>query len=148
MQRPILVVDDDPGTLKVVQASLADLGLRTICREGAAAALAELADDPPGLVVLDMMMPGMDGFEFIARFRDRPDGRDVPIVVWTVKDLGIEERSRLHAAGCAVVSKRSGGASALVAALRPLLLPGGGGEGSGPVVPEPQRASRGDSHAP
>jgi len=146
-QRAILVVDDDPATLKVVQASLAELGLRTVCREGAAAALAALADDPPGLVVLDLMMPGMDGFEFIARFRDGPDGRDVPIVVWTVKDLGIEERSRLHAAGCAVVSKRSGGASALVAALRPLLLPRAGGEGSGPVVPEPHRASGGDSHA-
>jgi protein-histidine pros-kinase len=150
-QRPILVIDDDPGTLKVVQASLSVLGLRTICRDGAAAALAQLAEDPPGLVVLDMVMPGMNGFEFIARFRARPDGRDVPIVVWTVKDLGIEERSRLHAAGCAVVSKRSGGASALVASLRPLLLPGGGrggdGDGSGPVVPENQRASRGGTHA-
>jgi CheY-like chemotaxis protein len=45
--------------------------------------------------VLDIMMPGMNGFEFISRFRELPGRGRVPIVVWTMRDLTPEEQERL-----------------------------------------------------
>jgi CheY-like chemotaxis protein len=71
-------------------------------------------------VVIDLMMPGMDGFEFIDRFRQSPQSRGAPIIVWTVKDLTLAERSRLRGAAHAVVSKSARGAAGLVEELRSL----------------------------
>ena len=84
--------------------------------------------DPPGIVIVDLLMPGVDGFEFVSRFRAMPAGRDVPIIVWTVKDLDAAERRRLLPSITALVSKNAGGSHALVEELRRLLL-------TGPVAP-------------
>jgi CheY-like chemotaxis protein len=50
----------------------------------------------PGLVLLDLMMPEMDGFTFIDELRRVPGGRQVPVIVLTVKDLTAEDRRRLN----------------------------------------------------
>jgi CheY-like chemotaxis protein len=93
---------------------LQELGYRPVCRTNAEEALQDAERDPPGVVVVDLLMPDVDGFEFISRFRRTPAGRDVPIIVWTVKDLEADERRRLQASTAAVVSKGAGGANALV----------------------------------
>ena len=77
--------------------------------------------DPPAVVIVDLLMPGTDGFEFISRLRASPAGRDVPIIVWTVKDIDGDERRRLGASACAIVSKGTGEPHALVEELRRLL---------------------------
>ena len=77
--------------------------------------------DPPGIVIVDLLMPGVDGFEFVSRFRQMPAGRDVPIIVWTVKDLDAGERRRLQPLITGLVSKNAGGSHALVQELRQLL---------------------------
>ncbi|MEP7306101.1 MAG: hypothetical protein ABJA98_11340 [Acidobacteriota bacterium] len=59
-------------------------------------------------------MPGLDGFEFIARLRATPAGAQVPIFVWTVKDLDTNERLRLEEFGGTIASQRAGGAQTLV----------------------------------
>jgi CheY-like chemotaxis protein len=66
-------------------------------------------------------MPGMDGFEFVSRFRAMPTGCDVPIIVWTVKDLDAGERRRLQPSITALVSKNAGGSHALVKELHRIL---------------------------
>jgi CheY-like chemotaxis protein len=50
-------------------------------------ALGHIADRPPGLILLDLVMPGVDGFEFLAALRRREEGRSVPVVVLTAKDV-------------------------------------------------------------
>ena len=70
----------------------------------------------------DLLMPGVDGFEFVTRFRAMPADRDVPIIVWTVKDLDAGERRQLQPSITALVSKNAGGSHALVKELRRLLL--------------------------
>jgi CheY-like chemotaxis protein len=84
-------------------------------------ALRSVEADPPGIVIVDLLMPGVDGFEFVTRFRAMPAGRDVPIIVWTAKDLEPAERRRLQLSITGLVSKNAGGSHALVEELRRLL---------------------------
>ena len=119
--RTILVVDDDPSTLKLAGAALRELGYRPVCTATAEEALLAAEADPPAVVIADLLMPHVDGFEFISRLRAVPGGRDVPILVWTVKDLDAGERRRLHGSAAVIVPKSAGGAQALVEELRRLL---------------------------
>jgi CheY-like chemotaxis protein len=75
----------------------------------------------PRAVVLDLVMPGMNGFEFLDRLRRDPAGRGVPVIVWTVKDLSSDEHALLRASAQAVVSKGRGGSAAVIAELRTFL---------------------------
>ena len=81
----ILVVDDDVTALKLAETTLAGLGCPILCRRSAETALRASVDAPPSLVVLDLVMPGVDGFEFLARFRELPECRHTPVIVWTVQ---------------------------------------------------------------
>jgi signal transduction histidine kinase/CheY-like chemotaxis protein/HAMP domain-containing protein len=109
----VLVVDDDPGSLKLVSATLKQLGYETRGEPDGAAGLRAFRERPPTAVILDLMMPGMDGFEFLERVRREPGGQGVPVIVWTVKDLTPEERTFLRSSAQAVVSKGQGGAAVL-----------------------------------
>ncbi len=122
--RPVLIVDDDPTALRLAEAALRQLGYRPVCTSSGAEALRAIASDPPAVVVIDLLMPEMDGFELVARLRDSVAGRDVPVIIWTVKDLSAAERAHLRAAAATVVYKGAGGAATLVDELRPLLRGG------------------------
>jgi signal transduction histidine kinase/CheY-like chemotaxis protein len=119
--RTILVVDDDPAALKMASLALREMGYRPVCCADPEDALRKAESDPPGIVIVDLLMPGVDGFEFVSRFRALPAGRDVPIIVWTVKDLDADERRRLQPSITGLVSKNAGGSHALVEQLRRLL---------------------------
>ena len=116
--RTVLVVDDDPKALRLADAALRELGYQALCRANAEDALLAAEADPPALVIVDLLMPGVDGFEFVSRFRATPACHHVPIIVWTVKDLDVDERRRLRAA---VISKSRGGSDTLIEQLRRLL---------------------------
>ena len=109
----ILVVDDDAAALKLADAAVRELGYRTVAKANAEDALLAAAADPPALAIVDLLTPGVDGFEFISRLRATPAGRHVPIVVWTVKDLTEEERAFLRASAQAIVHKGQGGSGVL-----------------------------------
>jgi DNA-binding response OmpR family regulator len=70
--------------------------------------LVAAAEEPPALVVLDLLMPEMDGFEFLRHFRSTATGRRTPVIVWTVKDLHPGEREALRASARVVVAKGDG----------------------------------------
>jgi signal transduction histidine kinase/DNA-binding response OmpR family regulator/HAMP domain-containing protein len=114
---PVLVLDDDPGSLKLMAATLHQLGLDAICESHGADALQAVRDRPPRAVILDLMMPGMNGFEFLERLRSEPAGRRVPVIVWTIKDLSAAEQATLRASADAVVAKGDGAAAAVIAEL-------------------------------
>ncbi len=109
----ILVVDDDPSSIKLVSTTLKQLGYRTRCARNGASALHSLRESLPTAVILDLVMPGMNGFEFLEHLRQEPAGRRVPVIVWTVKDLSQEERRFLRESAHAVVSKGEGGSRVL-----------------------------------
>jgi CheY-like chemotaxis protein len=92
----VLIVDDDAEVRNVISATLRHAGLKTAEAVNGRVALDWLGDNPlPDLVLLDLMMPEMDGFQFLERLRDNPTPIDVPIVVLTAKDLSTEERAYL-----------------------------------------------------
>jgi PAS domain S-box-containing protein len=101
----IWVIDDDLSALKLMSTVLTQLGYHVACHDNAEHALALLEHDRPSAIVLDLMMPGMDGFQFLARYRQRPDHAAVPIIVWTMKDLGAVDHERLHHVAQAVLLK-------------------------------------------
>jgi PAS domain S-box-containing protein len=111
----ILVVDDDPSALRLAEATLSRIGCRIVCRPSAESALDFAHAEAPGMVVLDLLMPHTNGFEFITRFRRLPNCAHVPIIVWTVKDVSSGERERLGDSSSVFVSKSSGDADALLA---------------------------------
>jgi CheY-like chemotaxis protein len=117
----ILVVDDDPGALRLMDATLAQLGFAAITRSSGDAGLEAAEQLRPSAVVLDLMMPGMDGVEFLDRFRRIPAHRRTPVLIWTMKDLSAEEHARLQQSAQGVVSKNGGTPSTVVAQLRALL---------------------------
>jgi PAS domain S-box-containing protein len=117
----VLIVDDDPTALKLADANLRQAGFRVLCAESAEAALNMASIHHPTAVIVDLLMPSVDGFEFIERFRRGPNGANVPIVAWTVKDLSANERDRLQSLATDVVLKRDGGVTTLMTALRRLL---------------------------
>ncbi len=111
--RKILCVDDDPTALKLAAVALLSGGYIPLCESDAKSALKLLDEERPAAIILDLMMPGMDGFEFMEQFRRRPQSSETPVIVWTVKDLTAEDRVRLQANVQGVVVKGESGTAQL-----------------------------------
>jgi PAS domain S-box-containing protein len=114
----VLVVDDDPGSCRLMAASLSQLGYRSVCMNRAADALAFCEQQAPSAVVLDLQMPEMDGFTFLEHFRRLPACRDVPVMVWTVRDLMPADYDRLRAFAQGILAKGQSGSMSVVEELR------------------------------
>ncbi len=106
-RRSALIVDDEPGDRRIVRRLLEAAGWDVAEAEDGNRALAIVSARPPDLILLDLMMPGMDGFSFMDELRRRPGGCAIPIIVVTAKDLSSDERDRLTGAAALIVSKRS-----------------------------------------
>lgn len=105
-QAVVLVVDDDEGVRDIVSTTVEKTGLRAAQAPDGQAALDWLKANPaPALILLDLMMPVMDGFEFLQRVRDIPAAADVPIVVLTAKDLTDDERKVINERTMLVLTK-------------------------------------------
>jgi DNA-binding response OmpR family regulator len=101
----ILIVDDDPATRSLVEQELGAVNARVRAVESGEAALAAFEDRLPEAMVLDLMLPGMDGFEVLRRLREMPGGASTPVVVYTSKDLTPAELEKLNRGLVAVVRK-------------------------------------------
>jgi two-component system, NtrC family, sensor kinase len=89
----ILIVDDQPENLEVLSKVLQDSYLVRAVRSGEQALRAAASDPRPDLVLLDVLMPEIDGFEVLARLRANPATRDIPVIFLTARDaLEDEER--------------------------------------------------------
>jgi CheY-like chemotaxis protein len=113
----VMVVDDDPVSLKVMAATLGRLGYHAVCEQDPIRGLRTATEDPPSAIVLDLLMPGMTGFEFLEQFRTTEATRSVPVIVWTSKDLAADELTRLRRSACTVVSKGHEGNARVLAEL-------------------------------
>ena len=86
MPKRLLVVDDDPGLLLAVSETLRAEGYNVLTARRAADALIRVAENLPDLIISDIRMPGMDGYQFVAKLRSNARTRLVPIVFLTAKD--------------------------------------------------------------
>jgi signal transduction histidine kinase/DNA-binding response OmpR family regulator len=92
----VLVVDDDDILRRGLVQVLEREGWKAREADNGRQGLACLQESPPDVIVLDLMMPEMDGFEVIEQLRHHPKWRDIPVVVVTAKDLTDEDRRRLN----------------------------------------------------
>jgi DNA-binding response OmpR family regulator len=89
----ILIVDDDPNTLEILRRWLNREGYATVSADNGPACLEALESEPIDVIVLDVMMPGMDGLQVCERLRENDAWRGIPVVLLTAKD-DLETRSR------------------------------------------------------
>ena len=82
MTQTILVVDDEPEIVRFVRAYLEDAGYRVVTANDGQQALFVARHEKPDLVILDLLMPGMDGWDFIRRYRRE---RDTPVIMLTAR---------------------------------------------------------------
>jgi CheY-like chemotaxis protein len=93
--RTVLVVDDDPKAVEVLAASLTSPAFAVVRAYGGSEAIALAQQLHPDLVLLDLMMPGIDGFEVIATLQRDVATANIPILVVTAKDLSEDDRKVL-----------------------------------------------------
>jgi CheY-like chemotaxis protein len=104
-----------------MEALLQQVGYTAVCATDGESALRAAERSHPSAVVLDLLMPGMDGFAFLRAFRDRPEHRRTPVIIWTVKDLSPEEHGRLRQSAQSVVPKASTDRAVLLDEIRAFL---------------------------
>ena len=85
MPKKILAVDDEKHIVRLVQVNLERAGYTVVTANDGKEALQKVADENPDLVVLDVMMPYMDGFEVLQNLRRNPSTRDIPVIMLTAK---------------------------------------------------------------
>jgi signal transduction histidine kinase/DNA-binding response OmpR family regulator len=95
-EESILLVDDDPGTLELLEETLRSAGYETESVRSGTRALEVLSSKLVSAVLLDLSMPGMDGFEVIRHIRQEPALRELPIFVMTAKNLKRDELAVLN----------------------------------------------------
>lgn len=85
MAKRILVVEDEHAVARTIQVNLDREGFTTQVASNGAAGLAAVASAPPDLIILDVVMPGMDGFEVLRSLKADPLTADIPVVMLTAK---------------------------------------------------------------
>ena len=133
--RQVLLVDDDDILRRGMRHALEKDGWEVAEAENGRIALARLAEARPDIIMLDLMMPEMDGFEFLVEMRSRAEWRDIPVLVVTAKDLTTEERARLNGDVERVLQKGSSELDEMLAEIS-RLLPGSIERGRGKKVVE------------
>jgi CheY-like chemotaxis protein len=119
--RPVLVVEDDEATRLVVRRVLEAEGCDVAEAANGRIGLDRLAEQRPSLVLLDLVMPEMDGFEFLEAMREQSDLATVPVIVVTAKELTEDDRRRLNGGVERIVSKGALAPDALAEHVRELV---------------------------
>lgn len=104
-QPTVLVVDDTPANLGLVLETLGGAGLRVLVAESGARALELLAQQPVDLVLLDMIMPGLDGLAVCSRIKQHATWRELPLIFLTAVDVPAQKVRALEAGAVDYISK-------------------------------------------
>jgi DNA-binding response OmpR family regulator len=133
----VLVVDDDDVLRGNVARMLEREGWTVMEARNGRAALAVFDEAIPEAIVLDLVMPEMDGFEFLAEFRRHAEWRDIPVIVMTAKDLTEDDRRFLNSGAERVLQKSAAlSCDELLKDLRRLLMDSVGRRRAVPVAGE------------
>ncbi|HKW91815.1 MAG TPA: GAF domain-containing protein [Methylomirabilota bacterium] len=118
---PVLVVDDDPAVRQLFRRMLEAAGYAVMEAENGRVALERLRESPPSVILLDLMMPEMDGFEVVTELRRHDAWRAIPIIVVTARDLSAEDRERLNGHVQRILQKGTHGRDRLLGEVRELV---------------------------
>jgi len=117
-ERRALIVDDESENREVLRRALENEGWQVGEAENGQVALEMLAEQAPSLILLDLMMPVLDGFEFVMEMHKLESSSAIPIVVVTAKDITEEDRRRLNGGVAGLIEKGGLDRESLLAQLR------------------------------
>jgi CheY-like chemotaxis protein len=120
----VLVIDDDASTREMLRRLVEGEGWTVSEAENGRVALARLAERMPALILLDLMMPEMDGFQFVVEMQRNEAWRQIPVAVITARDLTADDRTRLKGAVEAILQKGAYSRDELLVELRNLIASG------------------------
>lgn len=103
----ILLVEDDENTRQIMNRTLVKEGWRLLEAENGRVAINLMENETPGLIILDLMMPEMDGFEFLSELRKKEEWQKIPVIVVTAKDLSSDEKQQLEGRVQKIIQKGS-----------------------------------------
>ena len=109
----VLAVDDDPAALDLIDAALQPEGFDVVRAAGGREAIDRAAAEPFDLVVCDLLMPDLDGFDVVTALKAEPSSREVPILILTAHTLTDAEKVRLNGQILGIVEKGEDGAAGL-----------------------------------
>jgi two-component system alkaline phosphatase synthesis response regulator PhoP len=105
MDKKILVIEDDPATLRLVDYSLRHEGYQVFTASNGLEGIRKAHDDAPDLIILDVMLPGIDGYEICHRLRSEPDTAQLPILMFSAKAQEIDKDTGLKVGADEYLSK-------------------------------------------
>ena len=117
----VLLVEDDEATREIMRALLTREGWKVLEAANGRVALDAMQTSRPDLILLDLMMPEMDGFEFAQRLRERPAWQAIPVIVLTAKDITEADRLRLKGYVEKIVQKGAWDHEAVLREIRALI---------------------------
>ncbi len=95
MNEKILVIEDDPNALRLVEYKLGQEGYQVITAADGLEGLKKAREEHPDLIILDIMLPGLDGYEVCQRLRQEPKTIKLPILMLSAKARGIDKATGL-----------------------------------------------------
>jgi len=113
----VLVVEDDPATQNIILKALGSMAVEALVANDGQQALDVLNEQWPDLILLDLMMPVMDGYEFLSHFRKLKDSEKTPVIIVTAKDLSIKERKELASCVTGILTKEENYVEDLIASV-------------------------------
>ncbi len=114
----VLIVEDDNATREMMMRMLRKEGWTAVEAENGRVALDRVAEKMPSVILLDLMMPEMDGFAFLSALRESANGQNVPVIVVSAMDLSEEDRRRLSGGVQQILRKGSYSPEILLEELR------------------------------
>ena len=117
----VMIVDDNDLDRQEIRRVVEGEGMTAIVAENGAACLELIRKRVPDLLVLDLMMPELDGFAVLERIRSRPGTRDLPVIIVTAKDLTEEDRKTLSGNVISVLEKSAATSTTLLTEIKRIL---------------------------
>jgi signal transduction histidine kinase/CheY-like chemotaxis protein len=114
----ILVIDDQPEDVKLIGTVLSNEGFEVLESLSGAEGIDKAVSEKPDLIILDLLMPDITGFDVVERIRKSLEARDIPIIICSAKDISAEEREILSGKIQSVVRKGDVAKSELLTAIR------------------------------
>ena len=103
----VLTIDDDPVVIKLIETVLGEKGFTVVGALSGGEGVHAARTQRPDVIILDLLMPEIDGFEVVERLHAEPTTADIPIVILTAKDIAPDERERLAAHVAHLAAKAS-----------------------------------------
>jgi len=93
--KTVLAIDDDPNTLEIIKRILDSIPLDIQTVQDGKHGLETITASPPGVVILDLMMPGLNGIQVLNELKKKAETKDIPVIVVTAKELNSKEREQI-----------------------------------------------------